>query len=245
MGKKKIEINAGDEFVVNHNYKVRVVEYRNYNHIEVVFEKGNTKIVTKNSLLIGNVKNVYHPFVYNKGFFGEGLFNSKTKNFSKIYSVWYDMMQRGYSEKQPSYKDVTVCEEWYNFQNFAKWFEENYNPETMKGWHLDKDITCPKCKEYNPENCAFVPQEINKLFAINKSRKGLYPTGVSFSKQNKKYAAKIKKFNKNYFIGYYESPQKAYNAYKREKEKHIKDVAEKWKDKISNKIYNTLKNYTI
>jgi hypothetical protein len=53
------------------------------------------------------------------------------------------MLKRRYSKKGEHYKyykDVKICEEWYNFQNFAEWFENNYNPETMQSWQLDKDI---------------------------------------------------------------------------------------------------------
>lgn len=36
------------------------------------------------------------------------------------------MLQRCYNNKQLSYFDCEVCDEWLCFQNFAKWYEENY-----------------------------------------------------------------------------------------------------------------------
>ena len=39
-----------------------------------------------------------------------------------------------------NYLDVTVCEEWHNFQNFAKWFYENYYEISGEKMRLDKDI---------------------------------------------------------------------------------------------------------
>lgn len=185
------------------------------------------------------------------GFLGEGVYKSyigKGK-LTKPYAVWADMLKRGYNsgykQNHPTYKDVTVCTEWHNFQNFAEWFYENYNSEIMKGWTLDKDIICKDCKVYSPETCCFVPQEINKLFLFTKQNKGLYPTGVSFSKQNKKFLAKIKKHNKSYNLGYYITPEEAFEVYKTAKEKHIKEIAEEWKNLISNKVYEILITYKI
>ena len=78
------------------------------------------------------------------------------------------MLERCYSqktqEKHTTYKECSVSEEWYNFQNFAEWMDKNYNYETMQKWHLDKDILFKGNKIYSPERCAFVPQEINVLF---------------------------------------------------------------------------------
>ena len=46
------------------------------------------------------------------------------------YNAWRNMLMRCYDEKnflkQPTYEDCTVCEEWHNFQNFAKWYDDNY-----------------------------------------------------------------------------------------------------------------------
>ena len=41
-----------------------------------------------------------------------------------------------YHQREPSYKECSVCEEWLNFQNFAKWWYINYFEEG----DLDKDL---------------------------------------------------------------------------------------------------------
>ena len=236
----------GEIFTVLYGYKVEVVAYKNNREVTILFENGFTKIVEKGVLLKGKVKNPYHPILYNIGFIGEGKYKSFIEGkITKNYSVWADMLKRGYDinykQKHPTYKDVTVCEEWHNFQNFAEWFEDNY----IEGFCLDKDILIKDNKIYSPETCCFVPQEINKLFLFTKLNKGLYPTGVSFSKQNKKFASKIKKYNKTLYLGYFSTPEEAFEKYKEAKERHIKEVADKWRDLIGDKIYKILITYKI
>ena len=78
-----------------------------------------------------------------------------------MYDTWVGMIRRCYSEKslikRPTYKDVTICEEWYNFQNFAKWFENNY----VEGLHLDKDLLSKEKKIYSPKSCCFITLQNN------------------------------------------------------------------------------------
>ena len=189
--------------------------------------------------------------LYGVGFIGVGKYKSydSPKKLSKSYVVWTDMLKRGYDDNykqnHPTYKDVTVCKEWHNFQNFAEWFYNNYNPDIMKGWCLDKGTISPDCKIYSPETCCFVPQEINKLFTYGRLNKGLYPIGVNFSKQNRKFASKIKKYNKTFYLGYFLTPEEAFEKYKEAKEQHIKEVADKWRDLIGDKIYKILITYKI
>lgn len=103
------------------------------------------------------------------GYIGEGKYTSW--NSKRARGVWDGILCRCYSEdrviKFPSYRDCTVHEDWHNFQNFAKWFEENY----IEGWHLDKDILVPGNKIYGPDTCCFVPQEINNNFVKRLKRK--------------------------------------------------------------------------
>lgn len=54
------------------------------------------------------------------------------------------MLERCYSDKlykrYPTYRVCSVTEEWYNFQNFAKWYDENYYEVDDEKMELDKDI---------------------------------------------------------------------------------------------------------
>lgn len=176
--------------------------------------------------------------------FGVGKYTSRLEGKKTIYyTAWISMHQRCYRKeyhiKNPTYKDITVCEEWFNFQNFAEWYEKNY----IEGFHLDKDIICPDCKEYSPETCAFVPIEINSLFTKGKAKRGVFYIGVT--KFRGAFRAHLSRNGKQEWIGTFPTESEAFNYYKQEKEKYIKIVAEKWKDKIDSRVYNAMINYKV
>lgn len=116
------------------------------------------------------------------GFFGVGPYKSKCKGkASKCYSIWHQMIKRCYDHeyqksKCPTYEGCVVCDEWHNFQNFAKWYEENY-PKDGGKYALDKDIKFEGNKTYSPENCIFVTQEENNIKARCMSVDLVSPSG--------------------------------------------------------------------
>jgi len=169
----------------------------------------------------------------------------------KSYEVWHDMLKRCYSayvhKKRATYIGCTVCEEWLNYSNFKKWYDENiYYIEGQK-MHLDKDILVKGNKIYSPETCVFVPQDINVLFTKTNAKRGNYPIGVYFKIESQKYVAQLQDNikNKNLHLGYFYSPFKAFNAYKSAKEKYIKEMADKYKNQIPEKVHNAMYKYTV
>ena len=152
------------------------------------------------------------------------------------------MMQRCYgNENRPTYKDVFVCEEWHNFQNFAKWFDDNYYEINDEMIELDKDILFKGNKIYSPETCVFAPQPINLLF--RHADRGEYPIGVEYVKlknTKKCYRAVFSQLDK-----YYLTPEEAFEFYKEHKEMYIKEVADKYKKYIPKKLYNAMYNYQV
>ena len=47
------------------------------------------------------------------------------------------------------------------------------------------------------------------------------------------------------YLGTFDTPEEAFQAYKTAKEECIKEVADKWKGLISEQVYNALINYKI
>lgn len=195
-----------------------------------------------------NIKDEYRlrTLIYKKGYIGIGNFKSKVNNKNtKSYSCWYNMLTRCYSEKLrhkfPTYINCIVCEEWLNYQNFAKWFENNY----IEGFDLDKDILSTSTKIYSPQTCCFIPQSLNKLLTKCNKLKGLYPIGVTFHKQRRVYIAQVIIENKNKHLGCFNSILEASIAYKEAKEKEIKRQAFRYKNKITIDCYNKLISYKI
>ena len=156
------------------------------------------------------------------------------------------MLRRCYSEKkqqkQPSYIGITVCEEWYNYQNFAKWFEENWKPWMDSNWHLDKDILVKDNKIYSPDTCCFVPREINNLF--KKSNSGKTKNLIGIDIKNDKFQSRFCT-SKGRICKNFNTFEEAFNYYKINKEYKLKELADKWKDKIDPIVYDTLYNYQI
>jgi predicted transport protein len=235
---------------------MKIIEYRNCGDITIEFQdEYKTQINTRYySFKQGKINNPNNKTVYKIGRMGQGKYKSKINEKQTIqYQYWSDMLRRCYSdkfqEKEPTYKGCLVCEEWHNFQNFAKWFDENYYTIDGDFMCLDKDILHKGNKLYLPDNCVFVPNRINVLFTKNNAIRGEYPIGVSWNKRSEKFKSTCSIFNGEIKIskslGYYNTSLEAFYKYKEFKEKYIKQVAEEYKDRIPNKLYNAMYNWIV
>lgn len=161
----------------------------------------------------------------------------------KSYNIWYGMIRRCYDHNSLLYKktytDCTVCDEWLYFSNFKEWFDENY----IEGYALDKDILVHGNRVYSPNTCCFVPDEINTIFIKNERNRGDYLIGV-YSNGNQ-FSARLTMWGKEKYLGCFNTEEDAFLAYKREKETFIKEVAELYKNRITQKVYDALMKYEV
>lgn len=152
-----------------------------------------------------------------------------------IYSVWSGVIYRCYSEKWklkcPSYKNVTVCREWHNFQVFAEWYEENYplHIDNIK-FELDKDLKQYglEHKVYSPETCVIIPKRINGFMVnIQSDNKSGY-IGVYKLKGKKGWRASItdQQTKESKGLGIFHNIEEASECYN----KHRKIIAEELKE---------------
>jgi hypothetical protein len=189
-----------------------------------------------------------YPTVFGVGYLGEGKYKSRDSTDSpknKYYSVWENMLARCYYPKTSRYsayggKGVTVCSEWKNLQNFAKWFEENY----IEGSHLDKDILGDG-KEYNPDVCRFIPQEVNGLLVnsfCNVGKINNLPVGVSPCKGRYQCTLNLDRTGGYRFNS--ESIAVVMKYYKKHKARVVREVVEENKSKLTKDIYDKLSCYT-
>lgn len=223
-----------------------VVKYENSRNIYVVFDGySEPHRTTSHQINTGEIRNKYKPRVYGVGFIGIGKYNSRTMhNGSCIYTRWSHMLERCYNEEYHSYRryggrGVTVCGEWHCFQEFAEWFVLHH----IEGFELDKDILNPSSKEYSPDNCVFIPQNINKLFTERKIERGEYPIGVLKRNDCNSFVATCDDGSgKSIHIGCFDSQDDAFNAYKEVKIDVIKRVSTNAYNKglISDEIYKAL-----
>ena len=174
-------------------------------------------------------------------------FFNNGKEKTQAYIVWEKMLARCYNKAtqkySPTYINCSVCESWHNFQNFAEWFYQNYK----ENYQLDKDILLKNNKIYSPETCCFIPQEINLLLGKNKAKRGLYPIGVTLDKRRNKFQARYKFNGKCIHCGEFDTPELAFAEYKKQKELHIKEIAEKYykQNLIEENVYQALIKYQI
>ncbi len=230
----------GEKFKNKKGENYTIIEYNTFKDCVIQFEDGTIiKNLIYSNVRKGEVKNPNFPAILGVGYIGVGKYKASddNKKHNKIYLTWYCMFQRCYSElhqiKAKTYKDCSVVEEWHNFQNFAQWYENNY----VEGFELDKDILVKGNKMYSPKTCCFILKEINNVF--KGSKQGKFTRGVN---------AAGNKFRASYqskHIGSYSTPEQAFQAYKTAKEKHIKEVAEKYKNQITKEVYNALYNYQV
>ena len=197
----------------------------------------------------GGVKDLLSKSVYNVACFGDGPYNSN----HPAYKKWFQMIRRCYDSKWKAdhhyYDDVSVCEEWLNYQNFARWYVEHppYDPE----YHLDKDLLRPAARMYSPETCSWLPSALNSIITKHDAHRGMCPIGVSVDSVNpRKYIARLTDCcgvtGKTYlFHQAFNTPEEAFAAYKAEKEKFVKQQAEAYKDKIAASAYDALLRWTV
>lgn len=140
----------------------------------------------------------------------------------KAYKVWRHMLQRcydpKYQEQYPTYKGCKVVDEWHSFNNFNKWFDENYRFDLEDigiELSLDKDLLGGESKIYSPNTCVFLPKRINSFLANKYSNNTSGFTGVCWYKNTNKWHSRINDFNtdKKKHLGYFTDIQDASKAY--------------------------------
>lgn len=260
-GAKKIDIKngnyhrkterVGEEKTDKYGCRVKIIEYNNAHDIVIEFQDEYAYRIrtTYGNWTKENFHNPYAKTIFNVGYIGNTC--SKINGIKKeSYKVWYAMMQRCYKEcfdNKPTYLQCYVCEEWKCYENFEKWYDENFYKVKNEQMMLDKDILFKGNLEYCPNKCVFAPQSINKLFTKRQLHRGLYPIGVHYDNRYNSYVASCSNGNrrKSRHLGYYNNPYSAFKAYKRYKEKHIKEVADEYKNEIPSNLYEAMYRYEV
>ncbi len=244
-----VKIEVGQVYPTNEGGTVTVIEYTNCKNILIEHndENSHRATVTTSRLRGGRIKNPFHRSVSGTGYMGVGKYKTCIdRKITSSHKVWESMIARCYSPvvraKHPTYKDVTVCEEWHNFQVFSEWFYNQPNAG-VKGFEIDKDLTILGNKVYGPEACSFVPREINNLVLTRTAARGEYPLGVR--KSNKKFSAYVSVNGRQVHIGVYNSPGEAFLAHKDAKEEIIKTTVNTYRSVLTEAVYQNLINYEV
>ena len=225
-----------------------VVEKHPNQRYTVQFDNGYLLNTCYKHVLDGVIKNPTYPSIRGVACVGVGHYTAKdgSRN-SPAYEVWGGIIKRCYSSKSKSFPiyggvGAFVCEEWLNFQNFAKWFYSHDLSKEVPMWSVDKDLAFISNKEYCPDKCNMVPFSVNSLFTGAK-----VVTGATFSAKSNKWIAQIQRGRiggtgkkRQCNLGTYHTEQEAIEAYTIAKIEHCAKVAEANKDYIPQVIFNNL-----
>lgn len=149
-------------------------------------------------------------------------------------------------KKRPTYIGCQVSEEWHTLSTFKDWYysQPNYGKPDMA---LDKDILVKGNKVYDPKFCRLLPSRVNLLLTDSGAKRGIYPIGVCYNKQNGKYKARCNNGTRLIHLGLYDTVDEAFSTYKTYKEQLIKTVAEDYysQNLITSDVRFALINWTI
>lgn len=164
----------------------------------------------------------------------------------KEYDVWKTFLRRCYSPKYQrvwlTYVGCSVSENFKNYSYFHEWCQ-NQIGFGQEGFELDKDLIFKGNKIYSEDTCLFLPSELNSLFTSCKRARGKLPVGVTL--QSGRFRAQCSIDSVPSYLGYFDTPELAFQAYKQTKEAFIKLQAEKWEALIDPRAYEALLRYEV
>ena len=192
---------------------------------------------------------MYSRLVEGVGSYSKGKYLATLEGkVSREYQIWVNMLKRCYNQtyqqRFPTYQGCVVSKNFRNFQFFAEWCNNQIGFDN-KGWCLDKDLIFKGNKVYSENTCVFLPREINMLLINRGASRGVHPLGVSYHKQSGKFQTTFNKNGKTVHLGIFLTEECAFACYKEVKEMHIKEIAEKYKNQISEKAYQSLISWEV
>ena len=228
----------------------KIVEYKGCNNVVVEFlETGYQKLCQNKEIKTGAVKDKLLPSVLGVGIVGD-KYNCKINGkYVKEYQLWKSMLSRCYNDayknKYPTYEGCEVSDNFKYYEYFYEWCH-NQIGFGIEGFELDKDLPIKGNKVYSESTCVFIPKEINLALTKSDKIRGEYLIGVCWHKRGKAFVAQVSKnTGKREHLGSFNTEIEAFNAYKIAKEIYVKELADKWKDKIDPRAYNALMNYEV
>lgn len=246
---QKNKYATGDILTTPNYGDIEIIEYVNCKNVTIKFV--NTGYIVEKqqlgNIVNGNLKDKFAPSVYNVGITGEEVCSIEGKKL-KEYVVWTEMLRRCYCEdfknKYPTYIDCEASDNFKYFSYFKNWCN-NQVGFNESDFELDKDILLKGNKIYSESLCVFVPKEINTLFTKRNSKRGENVIGVTCRTKYNNFIVNLSIKGKKVTGKVFNKEEEAFLFYKETKEAYIKELAEKWKDKIDKRVYQSLLTYEV
>lgn len=240
----KLTTNRVGETIITHQgFIATIVKYDTAKRVTLQFnDRYGTQTTTSYSRFKnGQVQNPSCLVLYHKAI----VYHNDIKNNSKAFEKYRAMMDRCYGNQKGNnavYKGCEVCEEWYIFENFVRWYNDNYYTIDDEQMDLDKDIF-GNGKLYSPQTCVFVPHKLNSQIACRNNLKygKELPMGVTIHKRpSGNICYRVVALHKN---GLFNNIQDAKIAYDNYVEQQYHNFAMQYKDVIPKRLYNYLINF--
>lgn len=225
--------------------EMKIIEVLPNDKIIVQFqdEFQHEKEIHWNNFKRGTVKNPYDRSIWGIGYLGEETETHFVNNKCiPSFGAWTNMIERCYAEhlrhKHLAYIGCLMDDEWHNYQNLRRWYDDNFYQVGTERMHIDKDILFKDNNLYSPYTCLIVPQRINMIFMKKpKTRDNDLPNAIWRCVNGYSAAYNGKS------LGVFKTLKEAVYAHDYNQRIHILKVAEEYKDKIPEKVYNALINY--
>lgn len=170
-------------------------------------------------------------------------YRDRTKNISHTpaYKIWARLIQidKGNAKNQTG----ILCNEWREFENFNKWYEDNYYEIVGEKMELSHKLYRLNNQLMSPDTSCFLPTSINSTLcklahAINN---GLSVNVNATGKTNGLY--EIRLFGKA--IAYSDNKEELVEIRNIILSREFSSIAQKYKEKLPKKIFDKLMNYEV
>ena len=208
---------------------------------------GNERWVTETQFNSRGFKDIARPADYND------LVKKTKMKVSIAKQEWRGIIDRATKDivknRQPTYMECSLDERWKEQENYIDWFmsqefagrvDDNGNK-----YHIEKDLLVFSNKIYGPDFCVHVPWDVNVFLHRNTSRFSSKFVGVAYvdSSVNKHWSATMQCKSVGLFVNsYFNTEEDAHEFYKTNKILAGKLLAEKWKNKVDDRVINVLLN---